>query len=119
MSDSSLCRLVIPQDIPSDEMVSLESCLQLNDISFQKSTPRTGLEEIIIIVGFVSGVLTLADYTLKFGNALIKWIKHLKAQEVYIDATLEHPSLSPLDLETATDEEIKEWLLSLLENDEL
>lgn len=116
MSDSSLCRLVISQDIPSDEIASLESLLQLNNISVQESTSRTGLEEIALIIGIVGGIVELTE---KLVKVIIKWRKKLKKKEIDINARLEHPLLSPLDLETATDEEIKEWLLSLLENDEL
>ncbi|MGK7944384.1 MAG: hypothetical protein AB4058_07935 [Microcystaceae cyanobacterium] len=114
MSDSSLCRLVIAQNVPSDEITSLKSSLQLNNIAVMASTPRTGLEGVALIIGIGVGVANLTEYTIKVGNGLIKWVKKLKAQEIDINATLEHPSLPPLDLQTATDEEIKEWLLSLL-----
>jgi hypothetical protein len=51
----------------------------------------------------------LVDYGIKASKAIINWRKKLRAKDLDAGCILEHPRRSPLDLRTASDEEILEW----------
>ncbi len=114
MSDIPLCTIVISSPIPPDEMESLETSLKMNQVKVQKSTDRVlGVDDIVVIASVVSGVAATAqllDYSIKVGKTIHNWRRKLREKGIEPEGKLQHPQRPPLDLNSATDEEIEEWL---------
>jgi hypothetical protein len=82
-------------------------------IKVQKLPSRVvGVDDIIVIATVLGGLAATAqliDYGIKFANAIIKWRYKLREKGIEPEGRLEYPERPPLDLKTATDEEIEEW----------
>lgn len=114
MSEIPLVSIVISSQLPPDAIESLETSLSLAAVKLQKSPKRVvGVDDIVLVATVVSGVAATAqliDYSIKTARAINNWRKKLREQGIEAKGKLEHPKRSPLDLNTATDEEIEEWL---------
>ena len=115
MSEIPLCSIVISSQIPVDEIESLETSLSLlSSVNVQKSSKRiVGADDIVFIatvVGGAAATANLIDYSIKVAKAIKSWRKKLREKGIEPKGKLEHPKRPYLDLSTATDEEIEEWL---------
>lgn len=115
MSEIPLCSIVLSSQLPPDEIESLETSLSLlSSVNVQKSTSRiVGADDIVFIatvVGGMAATANLIEYSVKFAKAIKKWRQKLREKGIEPKGKLEHPKRPPLDLSTATDEEIEEWL---------
>ena len=114
MSEISLCSIVISSQLPPDEIESLETSLGMNSIKVQKSPSRiAGADDIVFVatvIGGVAATANLIEYSIKVAKAINNWRRKLREKGTEPKGRLEHPKRPPLDLRTATDEEIEEWL---------
>ncbi|MDJ0798411.1 MAG: hypothetical protein QNJ51_16590 [Calothrix sp. MO_167.B12] len=111
MSDIPLCSIAISSTLPPDEIESLQTSLQITKVKLQKSTDRVlGVDDIVVIVSGVAATAQLIDYGIKVGQAIANWRRRLREKGIEPAGKLTHPKRPPLDLSTATDEEIQAWL---------
>ncbi|SRR5579883_809634 len=114
MSELSLCSIVISSQLTPDEIESLETLLLMSSIKLQRSSSRVvGADDIVFVatvVGGIAATANLIDYSIKVAKAINKWRGELREKRIEPKGKLEHPDRISIDLSTATDEEIKEWL---------
>lgn len=114
MSEIPLCSIVISSQLPTDEIESLETSLKMSSINVQKSPSRiVGADDIVFVatvVGGIAATANLIDYSIKVAKAINNWRRELREKEIEPKGKLEHPVRSSVDLSTATDEEVEEWL---------
>ncbi|MDM9586176.1 hypothetical protein [Nostoc sp. GT001] len=114
MSEIPLCSIVISSQLPSNEIESLETLLGMSSINVQKSPSRIlGADDIVFVatvVGGIAATANLIEYSIKVAKAINNWRRKLREKGIEPKGTLEHPVRPSLDLSTATDEEIEEWL---------
>ena len=115
MKEIPLCSIVIAADLSPEEKDSLISAIKLTSAKVQDDPSRfIGIDDILeaIIVSIVASVITeqVPKVTKKIAKAIIDWRTKARAKGKKTPVKLEHPERNPLDLETATDEEIEEWL---------
>ncbi|MDZ8186805.1 MAG: hypothetical protein RMX96_18390 [Nostoc sp. ChiSLP02] len=114
MSEIPLCTIVISSQLPPNEIESLETSLEMNSIKVQKSPSRIiGADDIVFVatvIGGIAATANLIEYSIKVAKAINNWRQKLREKGTEPKGTLEHPKRPPLDLSTATDEEIEEWL---------
>ncbi|MDJ0733571.1 MAG: hypothetical protein QNJ47_05705 [Nostocaceae cyanobacterium] len=115
MSEIPVCRIVISSQIPPDEIESLETSLGMNKVKVQKSTNRVlGVDDLLVVATVVSGAAATAqliDYSIKVAKAINHWRRKLREKGIEPKGELVNPKKSlSLDLSTATDEEVEEWL---------
>ena len=113
MSEIPVCTIVVSSEISASDIASLEMALQINEIKLQKSTERiVGADDVVFIatvMGGLAATANLVEYGIKAGKAINNWRKKLKEKGQPTPVRLEHPQRQPLDLETATDEEVAQW----------
>lgn len=113
MSEIPLCTIVISSRLPQEEVENLETLLELSSIELQKSTSRVvGADDIVFIAAVLGGITAAADLIergIKIAKVIASWRKELRSQDIEPEGRLEHPNRPPLDLSTATDEELEEW----------
>jgi hypothetical protein len=110
MNDVPLCSIAVAEQLAAADLEDLEMALQADSLQLQKPPKRVfGVDDVLVIVGLASGVAQLVDYGIKASKAIINWRKKLRAKDLDAGCILEHPRRSPLDLRTASDEEILEW----------
>ncbi len=114
MSEIPLCSIVISSQLPPDEIESLETSLSLSSIKVQKSPSWIIVADDIVfvatVVGGIAATANLIDYSIKVAKAIINWRRKLREKGIEPQGKLEYPKRPYLDLSTATDEEIEEWL---------
>ncbi|MGB7440206.1 MAG: hypothetical protein WA919_04000 [Coleofasciculaceae cyanobacterium] len=114
MSEIPLCSIVISSQLPTDEIESLETSLQMSSIQVQKPPSRiVGADDLVFVAAVMGGVAATADlinYGIKVAKTINKWRRQLREKGIEPKARLEHPQRPPLDLSKATDEEIEAWL---------
>ncbi len=110
MSDVPLCSIAVAEQLAAADLEELEMALQADFCKLQKPTKRLfGVDDVVVIVGLATGAAQLVDYGIKASKAIVKWRQKLKAKDLDACCILEHPRRPPLDLRTASDEEILEW----------
>jgi hypothetical protein len=114
MSEIPLVSIVISSQLPPDEIESLETSLTMSSIKVQKSSSRiVGADDIVLVATVVGGIAATAqliDYSIKVAKAINNWRLKLREKGIEPKGKLEHPVRPFLDLNTATDEEVEEWL---------
>jgi hypothetical protein len=114
MSEIPLCSIVISSKLAVDEIESLETALSLSSIKVQKSPSRVlGADDILFILAVIGGIdaaTNVMDRSIKAAKTINNWRRKLKDKGIKPEGRLEHPKRPCLDLSTATDEEIEEWL---------
>ncbi len=115
MSDVPLCSIAVTEQLTAADLEELEMALQADSLVLQKPTKRLfGVDDafVLLVAGVVSGVAgaaQLVDFGIKASGAIIKWRQKMRAKDLDACCILEHPRRLPLDLRTASDEEILEW----------
>ncbi|MDJ0675096.1 MAG: hypothetical protein QNJ36_06920 [Calothrix sp. MO_167.B42] len=113
MSEIPLCTIVISSQLPPDEIESLETSLEMSSIKVQKSPGRiVGADDIAFVatvVGGIAATANLIEYSIKITKAINNWRRKLRSKGIEPKGRLEHPERPPLDLKTASDEELEEW----------
>jgi hypothetical protein len=114
MSEIPLVTIVISSQLPPDEIESLETSLGMSSIKVQKSPSRIlGADDIVLVATVVGGIAATAqliDYSIKVAKAINNWRLKLREKGIEPKGKLKHPDRPSLDLSTATDEEVEEWL---------
>ncbi len=113
MSEIPVCTIVMSSQISASEIASLEMALEINEIKLQKSTERiVGADDVVFIatvMGGLAATANLVEYGIKVSKAINNWRKSRRDRGETTPVRLEHPQRPPLDLDTATDEEVDEW----------
>ncbi len=113
MSEIPVCTIVMSSQISASEIASLEMALEINEIKLQKSTERiVGADDVVFIatvMGGLAATANLIEYGIKVSKAINNWRKSRRDRGETTPVRLEHPQRPPLDLDTATDEEVDEW----------
>lgn len=119
MSEIPICSIIISSQLPPDEIDSLETSLSMSSINVQKSLNRVfGADDIVFVatvLGGAAAAANLIDYSIKAAKAINNWRRKLREKGIKPEGKLTHPKLPPLDLDNATDEELEEWLNSIIE----
>lgn len=114
MSEVPICRIVLSSQLPSYDVESLETSLEMASFKVQKQPNRAiGIDDLVVIATVVSGLAAtaqLVEYGVKAAKEINQWRRALREEGLHPNGRLEHPERPPLDLGEATDEEIKEWL---------
>lgn len=112
MSEIPLCSIVISSQIPVDEIESLETSLSLlSSVNVQKSSKRiVGADDILFVLAVIGGIDATSNLISKIVKVLKDWRRKVRDKGEEPKVRLEHPKRPFLDLNTATDEEIEEWL---------
>ncbi|ACK71468.1 conserved hypothetical protein [Gloeothece citriformis PCC 7424] len=113
MNDFPVCTLVMSSELPAADISALEMVLNSEGINLQKSPHRVvGADDLVFVAAIVGGLASaaqLVEYSLKIAKAINDWRRNRRAKGQEIKARLEHPKKPPLELDTATDEEVEEW----------
>ncbi|MEM9215638.1 MAG: hypothetical protein AAGD25_15010 [Cyanobacteria bacterium P01_F01_bin.150] len=110
MSEQLLCKIVVPSSLPSAVVEQLRSSIRLANGTIQETSERAfGADDIALLVTIAVGVGQLAEYGVKVAQSIINWRKSVKVKNRQVQGQLEGTERPPLDLETATDEEIIAW----------
>ena len=113
MSEVPICTIVIPSQLPSDEIELLETSLELTSVSVQKLSNRVIVADDIMLVATVMGGIAaaanLAEYSIKIAKVINNWREELRSKQIEPKGKLEHPARATIDLNIATDEEVEEW----------
>ena len=111
MNEIPLCNLIISSEVPKEEIESLAESIKLTSAQVQKNESRVvGIDDIALLITIAVGVGQLTEYSIKIAQAINRWRRKARQQGIEPQGRLEHPNRLPLDLTTATDEEIEEWL---------
>ena len=110
MSEHLLCKIVMPSSLPSTVVEQLKSSIRLANGTIQETQERAfGADDIALLVTIAVGVGQLAEYGVKVAQAIIHWRERERAKNSPVQGQLEGTDRPPLDLETATDEDIIAW----------
>ncbi len=113
MSGTPICSIRISSKLSEDEIESLETALEMSSIKLQKSPSRAiGADDLVFVatvLGGVTAAANLVEYGIKITRAIAEWRKKVRSQGREPEGRLEHPNRPPLDLSTASDEEIEKW----------
>jgi hypothetical protein len=112
MSEILLCRVVLSAELPAAEVEFLASSIQLTSAKVQKTTSRAfGADDLALLITILVGIGQLAEYGISIAKAINSWRRQARQKGLEPQGKLERPDHPPLDLNTATDEEVEEWLL--------
>ncbi len=110
MSKVPLCSLTVENLTPA-EKEELLSAIKLTSVQIQSEPERVlGVDDVAGAIVLLGVVAQLAEQSIKVAKAIIKWRRDRKKAGKKITGKLQPPGRPPLNLETATDEEIEEWL---------
>jgi hypothetical protein len=111
MSEIPLCTVVLSSELPLNEVEALSTSLHLTSAKVQRTTSRAfGADDLALVITIAVGIGQLAEYGIKIAKAISDWRRKARQQGIEPQGQLERPDHAPLDLQTATDEEIEEWL---------
>ncbi len=111
MSEVPFVSLVISSNTPDDEVESLLSSIRLTSANVQQLEKRAFIaDDIIALITVAVGVGQIAEYGIKIAKAINSWRHKAKEKEIQVEVKLERPDRASLDLNTATDKEVEEWL---------
>ena len=100
--------------MPKDEIESLSSAIELTSAKVQKATSRAmGVDDIALLISITVGIGNLTEYGVKVAKAINNWRQQAREKSLEPQGKLQHPQRPYVDLTTATDEEIEEWLSQL------
>lgn len=104
--------------ISVEEKKQLISILESNSLEIQSDTNRLfGIDDVVELVAVISGLIVLGEKATQYAQALYNWLKKRKDAGKKTEGQLKHPNpkIKPLDLENATEEEIKQWIEEVAE----
>ncbi|GFE71924.1 hypothetical protein [Chroococcus sp. FPU101] len=114
MGEVTICRIVLSSQLPSYDVESLETALEMASIKIQKQPNRAiGVDDLVVIATVVSGgtaTARLVEYGVKVARVINQWRRELREEGLHPNGRLEDSERPPLELSEATDEEIEEWL---------
>ncbi|MEO0869407.1 MAG: hypothetical protein AAFY17_13385 [Cyanobacteria bacterium J06642_11] len=112
MSEVALCRIVFSSVLPPDEIEALSTLIRLTSAQVQKPASRAfGADDVALLITIAVGIGQLTEYCIKIAQAITHWREKARQRGVEVKGKLERPERPTLDLGTATEEEIKAWLL--------
>lgn len=113
MSDPTLLGISIATTLPSPEQATLRALLERH-ATLQHSPERLGgpaWETFVAIMRDVDVIASGGTAMVIFARELLAWRKHMQQQGTTPAVKLTRPDAPPIDLATATDEEVLAWLL--------
>ena len=111
MSEVPFVSLVISSNTPDDEVESLLSSIRLTSANVQQLEKRAFIaDDIIALITVAVGLGQIVEYSIKIAKAINNWRRKAKEKGIQVEVKLERPDRKSLDLHSATDEEVEEWL---------
>jgi hypothetical protein len=111
MEEVALCNIVLSPSVSEEDLSDLSTALRMAAVKVEQPTSRVfGVEEIALFVSIVVGAAQLAEYGVRVGKAINDWRRKIRQKGKEPKGRLEHPEKAPIDLWTATDAEVEEWL---------
>ena len=78
MNEKPLCSIVVSSDMPTDEIESLSSAIELTSAKVQKATSRAmGVDDIALLISIAVGIGNLTEYGVKVAKAINSRMKPL------------------------------------------
>jgi hypothetical protein len=112
MNQSQLFNVLVSSDVPELERESL--ILSLSSVAdVQEAPSRISGPEWITFVAIMKDVATVAGAAaalVKLGNEINTWRRNARQCAIEPKVKLQGPDQAPLELTTATDEEVEKWL---------
>ena len=110
MSKIPLCTISL-EGMSQQEKEQLISALKSSQLEVQLETERFFvIDDVVELIALIGGTITLLEKGTEYAQAIIEWRKKRKAQGKKTQGKLKQPNSKPLDLNTATDEEISKWI---------
>ena len=114
MNEKPLCSIVISSDMPKDEIEYLSSAIELTSAKVQENPYRAmGVDDIALVISIAVGIGNLTEYGFKVAKAINNWRQQAREKGIEPQGKLVNPQRPYVDLTTATDKEIEEWLSQL------
>lgn len=111
MSEKPICNIVLSSDIPDDAVESLTTSIELTRAKIQQTTSRAvGIDDVAVVITILVGIGQLTEYGVKLAKAIIDWREQVRQKQTVIKGQLQRPDQPPLDLQSATNKDIEEWL---------
>jgi hypothetical protein len=87
------------------------SSIRLTSANVQQLEKRAFIaDDIIALITVLVGVGQITEYGIKIAKAINNWRRKAKEKGIQVEVKLERPDRTSLDLHSATDEEVEEWL---------
>ncbi|MGB5634062.1 MAG: hypothetical protein WBM86_14945 [Waterburya sp.] len=99
--------------LTAEEKYQLISALQSSSLEVQYDTERFFVvDDIVELLALISGTIVVTEKTVQYSSTLYKWLTKRKDEGKTTEGQLKHPNskIKPLDLENATEEEIRQWI---------
>jgi Sec-independent protein translocase protein TatA len=111
VSEKPVCNVVLSSEISDDAVESLTTSIELTSAKVQRTTSRAvGIDDVAIVITILVGIGQLTEYGVKLAKAIISWREQARQKHTVIKGQLQRPDQPPLDLQSATDNDIEEWL---------
>ena len=120
MSDDNRFSVSISSDLPADERETLLLALRTH-ADLQETEPRDPVTIALTVVAIMKGVGAVAGgvtaaagatkAVMELAEKINEWRHGVRARGGSPNARLERPGRPPIDLATASDQEVLEWLL--------
>ncbi len=109
MNEVPLCTLTVENLTPA-EGEELLSAIKLTSVQIQSEDKRIlGVDDIAEGIFLIGTIAKLAEQSIKLAKAIIKWRQNRKKAGKTTSGKLQRKERPPIDLKTATDEEIEEY----------
>lgn len=105
--------VAVSPKVPAAERESLLLILEPHATVKEAESRAIEWAVFIAIVKDIGVVAGTAAALIKLANEIITWRKSAKTRGVEPEVKLQHPDKETLNLSTATDEEINEWISKL------
>ena len=113
MSDITLT-FRFSNDVSLADQANLRLTLEVfGDVDDHRQRIVGELTTLILVLKAIAAGAGAATALIKLAAEINKWRRDLKARKIKVVGEIHHPSLEPLKLGTATDEEVEKWLLRL------
>lgn len=110
MSEELVYGIKLSPSTSEEDINTLISSLRLKAFSVQKESERSiGLVELALIITIANNAVNLTEKVIKASKVIIQWRKNLKQKGKEVKGQLENSNKASLDLEIASDEEIRKW----------
>lgn len=69
-----------------------------------------GVDDIALVIGLVSGSLSIIDYSIKGAKILWNWLQKQREKGREVNVELKHPKRKQFDMRIGTEEDLEKWL---------
>lgn len=102
-------QISISSTVPAYERGMLEATIKdVASVQSQK-TRAFGIDDYVIIVAAIGGTAAAVKEMGELANKILEWRRNLRRKSIQPEVELQSNSKEPLNIDSATDEEIREW----------